>query len=214
MRRKSFVFLSAIVLIGSLLMAAEVLAWSFNGASVECDGFWKGNIDTNAQTECSVKGPLQPNGSYGNFSVMVWCANPNEPGNISPPKTTEVSFVAGSQSNQNGRREKGKVYLTVHINTDAAIDPSVCNQGGSNPNGQGQWVPVKVLPSSPFTGVVKTSQNNGGVVEEVYACGTPTLFADGTNMDAHVNQITQALQNGVPVSSLGLVYNCTLISSR
>ena len=188
------------------------MAWNFNGASVECDGFWDKNVDTGAVTNCTINGPIQSDGSYGSFTAAVWCVNPNNPGDILPPKQSYVSVFSGSEINQNGRKVKGKVNLTIHIDTISGVSSSACNQGNSNPQGGGQWQPIEVLPSSAFTATVSTLYNNGNTRQEVYSCGTPTLFADGTNMDSKLDLITQTLLSGQPISSLSLTYNCQLIS--
>ena len=205
-------FLIVVMLIFSFSSAEA--DWSFNGGSLSCDGFWAQNVDTDGTTVCTIRGPQLTDGSYGNFSVSVWCANPNSPGAISPPKVIDVTFVSGSESNVNGRKVQGKVNLTINIDTGAAIDSGVCDQGSSDPGGEGQWVIAKVLPSSPFSGILTTTRNNGNVREEIYGCGSPTLFANGTNMPDRVDEITQALSNGVPLSSLDLEYNCALVSAN
>jgi hypothetical protein len=211
MKNRLFLTVGLVIVISSLLLASQAWAWTIKGGSIECDGFWQGNVDTSAMTQCAVYGPSQGNGNYGSFSVTVWCVNPNNAAQISPPKVTQVSVLANSTANQNGRKEKGKVNLTVNINTEAQIDQTICNQGNSVPGG-GQWTIAKVLPSSAFTAVITTTRNNGTPTQEVLSCGNGSLFADGTNMADKVNQITQALQNGVPVSSLNLLYNCTTVS--
>ncbi len=213
MSRKHFLIVSIAVLTCTMLFVANVMAWNFNGASVECEGFWNKNVDTDATTNCTITGPIQSDGSYGDFSAVVWCVNPNNPGSVLPPKQTDITVFSGSESNQNGRKVKGKVNLTVHIDTLAAVPSTVCNQGNSGPSGNGQWQAIKVLPSSAFTGIVSTLYNNGSTRQEVYSCGTPTLFTDGTNMSDKLDEITQALIDGQPVSSLGLTYNCQLVSA-
>jgi hypothetical protein len=204
MRRKFLAIVGLVVVVSSLIFSVQAFAWSIKGGSVICDGFWKGNIDPNAATTCAIQGSVD---------VYVWCSNSNNAGQVSPPKLVLDSGLVGTSPNFYGHREKGKVSLTVTINSESSIDPAICAQGNSKPNQSGQWRVVKVLPSGPFTAVVSTLQNNGATTSETLSCSG--LINNGNPLSAYVNTITGILQTGNPdLSSLNLVYDCTTVSSN
>lgn len=205
-----------IILPGALLIALVGVAmagWSFSGGTLNCDGFWKGNIDSNGQTDCVAS----------NVDLLyVWCTNSNEPGKVNPPKVTAVSSFdfSASESNLNGKRERGKFNQTIQIDLDASLNADeICSQGNSNPNANGQWSIVKTLiaestsdelaDDGTWIATVTTSNNKGEMVMETYECGNGSLFADGTNIEDKLPAINMMLSAGMlDLSPLNLVYNC------
>ena len=206
MRNRRFTLIVIIVLLVSLVFASQVIAWGFGPSSLRCFGDWRGNVDIGANTDCTVEG------TNGALELVVWCVNPNNAGNFSPPKVTQINNpMTGTEANVNARKVRGSVNHDFSIDLVSGIDASVCNQGGSNPQGSGQWIPFKALAVGEFTATVNTEENGPGSKVEVYACGQGSLFADGTNIEDWVDVVTQLLASGdFDLSDDLPLYNCTL----
>jgi len=198
-----------------MVLASQAFAWGFGPSSIICDGFWRGNVVIGADTTCEV------DSIGGTLNLLIWCVNPNNPGNISPPKVLEqpITFSA-SEPNVDGAentRNRGRINHTIHVNTEdqlLAQHPNICNPR----NSQGNWYPVKVLIGGQFAATVSTpAKGNVGEQVDSYECGTEgPLFNDPDYTVAQfISDVTDLLQQYGPDVNLSdhapfdtLEYNC------